>query len=138
MLPDPLYLFNVAPTGATAAVTISGAGSTAFAFARTGNGPTSATYRYNVSSSHYIDAFVGRQVGKRTRYTIRLTETELVSDPINSELNVQKTSTAYVVADVGVLGTGTNWVKMLHALATELYKPSDQNSAFDLILAGNI
>jgi len=139
MLDDPINLRVVAPTGATAAVAISGAGSSTFSFERIGVGPTSANYRYTVSSSHYIDMFVGRQVGKsRTRYTVRLTERELVADPINSDLNSVNTATAYIVADVGVLGTTTNWAKMLHGLATFLYDPTDDVQYFDDVLRGNV
>lgn len=111
---------------------------TAQNFVRTGTGPTSATYRYTISSSHYIDMFVGRQVGKRSRYTVRFTESELVADPMNSELNSVKTSTAYVVVDRSVLGAGSNETLMLNALAFLLYKPSDSTCVFDRVSAGEV
>lgn len=136
MQEDPITLHIVPPTGATTAVAFSGAGSSSYSFVRTGIGPLSATYRYTVSSSHYIDLFIGRQVGKRSRYTVRLTETELVADPMNSELNVQKTSTVYVVGDIGVLGTGTNWDKMLHGLAEFLYDSTDEAPWFNSVVGG--
>jgi hypothetical protein len=68
---------------------------------------------------------------------VRFTETELVTDPINSELSTQKTATVYVVADVGVLGTSTNWDKMAHALSVFLYKPTDDTATMTDVLAGN-
>lgn len=137
MFADPFVLAVGPPTGATTAVALTGSGATTLSFVATGRGPFSSTYRYGVSSSHWIDMFISRQVGKRSRYTVRLTEVELVTDPINSELSTQKTTTAYIVLDVGVLGTGTNWSKMLHALAYILYKPTDATQVADLLLIGN-
>jgi hypothetical protein len=65
-----------------------------------------------------------------------LTETELVQDPVNDNLNSTKVSIVYVVADIGVLGVGTNWVKMMHSLAYLLMKASDSPAIFDRIVAG--
>lgn len=136
MLDDPYDLYVVPPTGATAAVTLTGAGSEKFTFVKTGIGPLSSTYRYSVSSSHYVDMLMSRQIGKRNRYTVRLTETELVPDPINSELNTQKTATIYAVADIGPLGTTTNFEKLMHGLASVFYDPSDAAPEFDRNLVG--
>jgi len=119
MLEDPRVSSVTAANTATSANVLAGTGFATYSFVCTGRGPTSSTYRYTVSSSHYIDLTVSRQVGKRTRATVRLTESELVADPINSELNSVKTSTIYIVADVGPLGTGTNWDKMSNILALD-------------------
>jgi DNA mismatch repair protein MutH len=93
-------------------------------------------YRYAISTSHFIDLTIGRQAGRRTRYTFRLTETELVADPINSELNSLKTSTIYCVADVGVLGVGTNWTKMGTLLGALLLQKADGATALSRLIAG--
>lgn len=136
MFPDPNPMQFVNPTALIGA-SFAGTGSVTQDFVCTGRGPTSSTYRYTISSSHYIDLLISRQVSKRSRYTVRFTESELVADPINSELNAVKTSTIYVVADIGVLGIGTNWQKMLNALAVNfLVKPTDDPQAFDQVLAG--
>jgi hypothetical protein len=86
-----------------------------------------------VDTTHFIDLFIGRQAGKqgRTRYTARLTETELVPDVVNPTVNSRKTSTVFIVADIGVLGQGTNWAKMLHALSRFLYLPRDGYQRLD-------
>jgi len=132
MLADPLILESVNALGATAY----SAGHSTWSFVCTGRGPTSSTYRYSVSSSHYIDIFVGHQYGKRNRFTIRLTETELVTDPIDSTKNSVKTSTAYVVVDRSLLGAGTNETKMLQSLAYVCNTFSDAPSLVSLILGG--
>jgi hypothetical protein len=103
----------------------------------TGRGLNSSTYRHTVDSTHWIDLLVGRQEGKRTRYTARFTERELVSDPMNDNLNSVKTSTVYIVADVGPLGVGTNFSKMLHSIANLTYDSTDGAIWFQDILDGN-
>jgi hypothetical protein len=80
---------------------------------------------------------ISRSVGKRARYTVRLTETELVADPNNSELSVQKTSTVYLVADIGVLGTGTYFGAMSHVLSSFLYKGTGEGTRLDEVIVGN-
>jgi hypothetical protein len=122
---DPFVLVVGAPTGATTAVALTGAGAAFMSFACISRGPTSSTYRYVISSTHWVDLFVGHQEGKRNRSTVRLTERELVTDPMDSSINSIKVSSCYFVADVGVLGSGTNWAGLLHALSYLLYGPSD-------------
>jgi hypothetical protein len=135
MFTDPFVFTTTMATAATDANTFAGAGSATTSFVCTGRGPTSSTYRATYSSTNYVDLLISRQVGKRNRYTVRLTETELVPDPINSELNTQKTSTVYVVADVGVLGTGTHWVQACNVLARFLLT-LDTAKRLDYVLQG--
>ena len=138
MFADPFIIDATRPTAGTTAAVMDGTGSTQLSFVCTGRGPLSSTYRYTVSSSHYIDLFIGRQLLKagRVRSTVRFVETELVTDPVTPAINSRKTTTCFVVADVGVLGTGTNYTKMMHMLATLLYTPTDNAATFDKVLAG--
>jgi hypothetical protein len=136
MLADPTYGTSVSATAITAAA-LAGAGVGLLGFAATGRGLTNSTYRYNISSSHFIDMFVGRQVSKRARFTIRLTETELVADPIEPAKNQVKTSTAYIVIDRSLLGAGSNEVQMNNILAHFLIKPVDANSFASSVLNGH-
>lgn len=136
MFADPYVAVFTSATALTDAL-LSGAGMVAQNFVCTGRGPTSSTYRYTVSSSHFIDMLISRQAGKRTRYTVRFTESELVADPIDSSVNSVKTATIYFVADVGVLGTTTNWQKLCNSLATDfLLKSTDGTPGVDLLLQG--
>jgi hypothetical protein len=135
MFADPIIVLDVSPTAWTTASS-SGAGSDVMTLACISRGPTSSVYRYSISSSHYIDLLIGRIVGKRSRYTFRVTETELVTDPINSELNSVKTATIYSVADIGVLGTSTNWEKMGSLIGALLLKKSDGTTALSRLIAG--
>jgi hypothetical protein len=134
---DPQPVYHTPPTGTTRAVAITGAGSAKYDFVCTGRGPTSSTYRYTVSSTHWIDLFIGRQIGKRNRYTVRLTERELVTDPIDTTINSVKTSSIFVIGDVGVLGVGTNWDKMCHMLAANyLFDATDDQVWFNAVVNG--
>jgi hypothetical protein len=135
MFADPIIVLDVSPTAWTTASS-TGAGSDVMTLPCIARGPTSSTYRYAISSSHYIDLLIGRQVGKRSRYTFRVTETELVTDPINSELNSVKTSTIYCVADVGVLGVGSNWEKIGTLVGALLLKKADGATALSRLIAG--
>jgi hypothetical protein len=139
MFADPLALINTAATAITIAAT-SGAGSTTLSFVRTGVTANSSTYRFTYTSSNYIDLFIGRQTGRRSRYTVRLTETELVPSPTDNTQNVVKTSTLYFVADVGPLGTGSHWDFLATILAHVLLKRSDgyQGSGLSNLLLGNV
>jgi hypothetical protein len=112
-------------TTGTWAAAFEGAGSASASFACISRGPFQSTYRYTISSSNWIDLMIGRQEGKRNRYTVRLTERDIVSDPMNDSLNSVRTMSAYVVVDVGPLGYSANLVKMLHGLASFLYDASD-------------
>jgi hypothetical protein len=135
MFADPLLTIGTLATAATNSVLYTGSGSSLVSYVCTGRGPLSSTYRNTISSTHYVDLLISRQVGKRSRYTVRLTETELVADPINSELNSQKTSTIYLVADVGVLGTGSSWIQMCNALG-RFVTTTDLPKLMDQVLAG--
>jgi hypothetical protein len=136
MLTDPLVTSNALATNATTANVFTGGGSSVFAFVCTGRGPNSSTYRYSVSSSHYIDLLVSNQKGRRTRSTVRLTEYELVADPINDTLNSVKTSTLYLVADVGPLGVGTNWTGLRNTLVRFLFKGPDLDGYLANVVTG--
>jgi len=136
MFADPLVLVSTYANSATLVNLYSGTGYVERAYVCTGRGPTSSTYRYTIGTSHWVDLLISRQIGKRSRYTVRFTETELVADPINSELNQQKTSTVYIVADIGVLGTGTSWASMCNALSRFIVDPFDGAPALDSVIAG--
>jgi len=136
---DPLSISHTPPTGATAAVALTGSGSAAYSFVCTGRSPTYSTYRYDTGGSgHYIDLFIGRQETSksRTRYTVRFTEHEFFGDPLDDSKNVGMTSSAYVVFDLGPLGQGTNWAKLSHMLASLLYDPTDAAQAVAPIWSG--
>lgn len=136
MFSDPLVLRSVSATAVTAAA-IAGAGSAALSLVRTGTGVNNATYRGVLSPTHSIDVFIGRQTGKRTRYTVRITESEIVADPLTGANSVN-TSTIYFVADIGILGTGTNWDQIATALGWFLIKPSDSTATLASLLIGNV
>jgi len=135
MFADPIVVLDVSPTAWTTASS-TGAGSDVMTLPCISRGPLTSVYRYAISTSHFIDLTIGRQVGRRTRYTFRLTETELVADPINSELNSLKTLTIYCVADVGVLGVGSNWAKMGTLLGALLLQKADGATALSRLIAG--
>jgi len=134
MFADPLVLAG-GTWGRTAAQLITDEGSRPN-YVCTGRGLTNSTYRYVFDDSHYIDVFIGHQLGKRRRYTVRLTENELVPDLINTELNAVKSTTAYLVVDRSVLGAGTSEVQMFAALAGMLITPSDQDAQVLRVLNG--
>jgi hypothetical protein len=79
---------------------------------------------------------VGHQEGKRNRSTVRLTERELVTDPMDSSINSIKVSSCYFVADIGVLGSGTNWTGLLHALSYFLFCPTDAPQIAARVVSG--
>lgn len=135
MFADPNGLIVTFATGLTDAVAY-GAGYTFVNAPATGRSPTSSTYRYAYSSTNFIDVFIGHQEGKRNRYTVRLTETELVPDPVDSTKNVQKTTTYYVVCDRSHLGDATHARTMTNTLASWLMKTNDGSPKFDRVLAG--
>jgi len=132
MFPDPNPVTFVL---ATSTATIF-AGATNQDFVCTGRGPTSSTYRYTISDSHFIDMTIGHQYGKRNRYTVRFTESELVADPINPSVNSLKTSTAYVVVDRSLLGAGTNQTKLLNALGVFLLTTTTEDASMVAVLNG--
>lgn len=137
MFADPIVLPLAIPTAASNSAVFTGAGSTTQSFVCTGRGPTSSTYKIMISgTTHWIDLLISRQVGKRSRYTVRLTEYELVADPINDGLNSQRSFTVYLVLDAGVLGVGSNYAGMCQALSRFLYSTSDGPRLLDSILGG--
>jgi hypothetical protein len=136
MFADPLVLPAAYADAATIANVLQGTGFSANSFVCTGRGPSSSTYRLDYSSSHRLDILISVQKGKRTRSTVRITETELVTDPINSELNSAKTATMYIVADVGVLGTTTYFTTMGNYLARFLFTGEDFAPLIVRVLAG--
>jgi hypothetical protein len=135
---DPLVLYTVAPTGATNAVAFTGAGSSSVSFIRTGAGPTSSTYRYTVSATDYYDLFVGRQSGKRNRYTFRLTHTTLVPTITDTSINEIRTSTVYVVVDIPLIGLAAlaDNDLMYHMLSYLLYDSTDNTPVMRRVVAG--
>jgi hypothetical protein len=136
MFADPHILYVVPPTNGTTTNAVTGAGYSSFSFVCTGRGPLSSTYRYTISTSHWIDLFIGRQEGKVTRSTVRLVERELVTDPMDSSINSVKVSSCYVVVSLGPLGAGTNLLKMLHGLAVMMYDSQDDTQQIARVLAG--
>jgi hypothetical protein len=135
MFADPLSLQDVAATAIDSSA-FYGTGAQYLSFVCTGRSPTNSTYRYTVSSSHYIDLFIGHQYGKRNRFTVRLTENELVTDPIDSTKNSVKSSTAYIVIDRSLLGAGTNERHMQHILANVLFTPTGSTPMIDKVTGG--
>jgi hypothetical protein len=133
MLADPLVLYSAIDR--TAAQLHAGTDST-ISLVCTGRSPTSSTYRYEFSSSHFIEVFVGHQYGKRNRYTVRVTESELVTDPIDSSKNSVRTESAYFVVDRSLLGASTSSVSLQTMLGVFLLKPSDVANAAAAVLQG--
>jgi hypothetical protein len=122
---DPYYVAMTPQTTGTFANAFNGAGSVSPAFVCIGRGPLQSAYRYEISSSNWIDLIVGRQEGKRLRATVRFTERDVVADPMNDNLNALRTMSTYIVVDVGPLGYSANLPKMLHALSSLCYDGSD-------------
>jgi hypothetical protein len=98
-------------------------------FACTGRGPTSSTYRYDVSATHWYEVFVGHQNGRRNRSTIRFTESEVVADPIDTTKNSVNTMSAYVVIDKSLIGATSSVDSLLMMLASCLFDGSDHISS---------
>jgi hypothetical protein len=135
MFADPLVLDWIPATALTDALT-DGAGAVTVAFACTGRGPNSSTYRYDYDGAHFIEVFVGHLFGKRNRYTVRLTETELVPDPVDPSINSKKVTSAFIVVDQSLLGANAGRVFILHALAGFLWKTTGGTQVFNRVLAG--
>jgi hypothetical protein len=134
MLADPLVLIRTMPTALNNAL-LGGTGVAYRSFAATGRGPTSSTYRSVISSTNSIDCFVGHQLGKRERYTVRLTENELVANPVEPTKNSVKTSTIYIVVDRSLLGAGAHEEECLNAMAYLAIKPADVAALIQRVLA---
>lgn len=133
MLTDPqTFTWVLGINGATA----TGGGTTSSNFVAISRTDTSSTYRYTIDSTHWIDLFVGHQYGKRNRFTMRFTEVELVPDPTNTELNIQKSTSYSVVADRSLLGAATNEIKLLTALGMSVITLTDGTMKFGRVLIG--
>jgi hypothetical protein len=133
---DPMTAYQVAPTAGTLAAAFTGAGVVSTVFVATGRTATQSTYRRTVSATNWYDLTIGRQVGKRNRYTVRFTESEIVPDAMDPTLNSLKTATIYVVADIGPLGTTTGWAKLNHMLSYFIYDPIDSTPPMDRVIGG--
>jgi hypothetical protein len=132
MFADPLVVEDT--SGLSNASGIAGHGT--LSFTCIGRGLTSSTYRFTYSATNYLDLMIGRQVGKRIRDTVRLTEYELVSDVTNTTASVQKQSTAYVVIDRSLLGNGTHQTNMEQVLSAFLRTFTDAASLASRVRAG--
>jgi hypothetical protein len=131
MLDDPLVLISH-----VGAATTDISADDFFSMVCTGRGPTSSTYRYDISATHWIEAFIGHQYGRRNRYTARLTESEVVADPIDSTKNSILTESVYVVCDRALTGATSNQTKMLTSLAMFLLAGTDFSAPFVRVLGG--
>lgn len=127
MFADPLVLYSSPPTGATSAVAISGTGASANSFVCTGRGPLSSTYAFITSAVDRKDLFIGRQIGKRQRFTVRFTRTTLVPSVVDASINEVRQAHVYTVVDIPLIGLAAvsdNDV-MYQWLANWLYCPTD-------------
>lgn len=135
---DPLVLYKTAPTGATSAVALSGAGATSYSFVCTGRSPTSSTYRYTVDSTSFIELFIGRMTGKRNRWTVRFNYSVLVPTVVDVTINEVRVSTVYIVVDYPIIGTGgaATMQGIFHMLSTWLYDSTDAAILVDRLVNG--
>ncbi len=137
---DPLTLPTVPVTGASEAVVFTGAGGTTFDFVCTGRTANSSTYSHVVSSSVRYDLFIGNQRGKRDRWTVRLTYTELVPSVIDTTVNEFRTSSMYFVVDYPLIGVstagGTAMISVGHMLSRWLYDTTDGTPWWIRVKAG--
>ncbi len=76
---------------------------------RTGSGANSGNFRTN-DGLHALE--VSHQNGKsRTRHLIRLTESKITTDPLNSAQNIAVSTSVYLVADVPNTGYSVTEMK---------------------------
>jgi hypothetical protein len=122
MFADPLIL--VSTIDRTNAELLAGA-ELYTTFACTGRGPNSSTYRCDYSPTHWLEVFIGNQSGRRKRSTVRLTESEVVADPLEDTKNSVKTNTMSIVIDNSLLGPGTKFDDCAQMLSFFLYSGSD-------------
>jgi len=72
-----------------------------YSLPRTGSGINSGSFATNDST---VKMSVSHQYGKRTRRTIRIDHSKFATDPTNSALQVPRSMSCYIVADVPVQG----------------------------------
>jgi hypothetical protein len=136
MFADPFSLY-ADPATAVNTATYQGAGAAVLAFVCTGRSANASSYHYAYSSSNFLDMTISRQVGKRDRFLVKITETELVPNPMDSSVNSLKTSTMYFVIDNSKLGLGSHSEKVGNCLAYLLMHTSNAASWIAPLVAGN-
>jgi len=136
---DPIVAHVTVPTAGTTTAAKTGTGLETLNFVRTGVGPSSATYRCTLTSTHVIDLFISRAAGKRNRYTVRFTESEVVADAFDDNKNVPIVAVVYFVVDLGPRGVTTTFYKLAHSLAADfLFKYAGGEQGLPDLVAGNV
>lgn len=134
MLADPLTV--VAALGINDAAYLASATVDSTGFACISRNDTNSTYRKLYSSTNWIDIFIGHTFGKRNRYVIRITETELVPNPVDTSVNVQKSTSYTVTCDQSTLGAATHQADILSYLNGLIRKTTDVNGIVYRVLNG--